>query len=156
MIKSKIFIDLDGVIVDFEKKMKELNYTGDIMKKMPGIYQQLDAIPHAISNVNSLTGMGFEIWIATKPPTGIAQAYADKVSWILQNLPDLKRRIILTHNKGLLGCEKDYLIDDRPHKANCDQFAGTLLPFHEKGEMNFYTWDGILSYFRIIKLNQSF
>ncbi|NIP41340.1 MAG: hypothetical protein GWO28_01170, partial [candidate division Zixibacteria bacterium] len=56
-------------------------------------------------------------------------AYADKAAWVLEHLPELKRRIIITHDKGLLGDSGDYLCDDRPHKANCERFAGTLLRF---------------------------
>jgi len=73
--------------------------------------------------------MGLEVWVATKPPTGIPFAYADKAAWVLQHLPELKRRIIITHDKGLLGDERDFLIDDRPHKANCEKFKGTLIRF---------------------------
>lgn len=38
-------------------------------------------------------------------------------------------RLIITHDKGLLGDEHDWLCDDRPEKANCRQFKGRLLSF---------------------------
>jgi hypothetical protein len=69
------------------------------------------------------------VWIATKPPTGVPHAYSDKAAWIMRELPELKRRIIITHDKGLLGERGDWLIDDRPHKANCRRFKGTLIAF---------------------------
>jgi 5'(3')-deoxyribonucleotidase len=87
--------------------------------------------------------MGFEVWIATKPPTGIPYAYSDKAAWVLRELPELKRRIIVTHDKGLLGDAGDYLCDDRPHKANCERFAGTLLRF-----IDGYHWPQALDFFR--------
>src|SRR5690606_8114187 len=93
--------------------------------------------------VRSLIGMGFECWIATKPPTGIPHAYADKAKWILRYLPELKRRIIMTHDKGLLGDERDYLIDDRPHTANCLNFRGSLMQFG-----NGVSWAYVLKVFR--------
>lgn len=120
---------MDGVIVDFDKFRRERGLTGDQVKQMPGAYLAMPAIEGAISAVRSVIGMGYEVWIATKPPTGIPYAYSDKAGWVLRNLPELKRRIIITHDKGLLGDSGDYLCDDRPHKANCEKFKGILLRF---------------------------
>lgn len=126
---NRIFIDMDGVIVDFEAKMRRLNLTSDDLKKQQGAYLDLDFIPGAKEAIHSLIGMGFEVWLATKPPTGVSFAYADKAQWVFNNLPELKRRIIITHDKGLLGDHDDYLIDDRIYKANCNAFLGTLIEF---------------------------
>ena len=86
-------------------------------------------MPGAIEGVRALIAMGFEVWIASKPVTGVPHCYAEKVEWILNHLPELKRRIIRTHDKGLLGDRGDFLIDDRPHKANCHAFPGNLIVF---------------------------
>jgi 5'(3')-deoxyribonucleotidase len=139
---TRIFVDMDGVLADFEGLLRELNTTGDRLKERPGAYASLKPIPGAIEAVRSLIGMGFEVWIASKPATGLPDTYSDKVRWILQYLPELKRRIILTHDKGLLGCERDYLIDDRPHKANCTAFRGMLIHFRCD-----QSWPQILDYF---------
>ena len=72
-------------------------------------------IDGAIEAVRSVIGMGYEVWVATKPPTGVHYAYSDKAAWIFKHLPELKRRLIITHDKGLLGDAGDYLCDDRPH-----------------------------------------
>ncbi len=85
--------------------------------------------------------MGYRVEIATKPPTGVAQAYADKAQWILDHLPELKRNITVTHDKGQLGNAEDYLIDDRPHKANCESFQGTLIHFNEERD-----WPHVLAH----------
>jgi len=113
------------------------------VKRRPGAYLEMEPIPGACAAVRSLIGMGFEVWIATKPPTGVAFAYMDKAQWVMNWLPELKRRIIITHDKGLLGDEGDYLCDDRPHKANCERFAGNLVSF-----VNGYHWPQALEYFR--------
>ena len=67
-------------------------------------------------------------------------------AWVLRELPELKRRIIVTHDKGLLGDAGDHLCDDRPHKANCERFAGTLLRF-----VDGYHWPQALDHFRALK-----
>lgn len=140
---NRIFIDLDGVIVNFEEYKTALGITGDEVKRMPGAYLAMKPVPKAIEAVQVLISFGYEVWIATKPPTGIAFAYADKVTWVLEHLPHLKRRIILTHDKGLLGDSGDYLIDDRPHKANCLKFKGTLLVYEVGRE-----WPELIEFFR--------
>lgn len=140
---NRVFIDMDGVIVDFDAYKTERGMTGDEVKKQPGAYLTMPAIPGAIEAVRSLIGMGFEVWIATKPPTGITFAYADKAAWVLEHLPELKRRIIITHEKGLLGDAGDFLCDDRPHKAKCTEFEGVLLKF-----VDGFHWPQALSFFR--------
>jgi 5'(3')-deoxyribonucleotidase len=140
---NRIFIDLDGVIVDFDAYAKPLGLTGDELKRLPGAYLSMPPVPGALEAVRSLIGMGYEVWAATKPPTGIAFAYADKAQWIFNHLPELKRRIIITHDKGLLGDEGDFLIDDRPYKANCEKFRGSLIVFKDGTR-----WPEVLEWFR--------
>lgn len=142
----RVFVDMDGVIVDFDAYKVQHGLTGEEVKRRPGAYLAMTAIPGAIAAVRSLIGMGYEVWLATKPPTGIAHAYSDKAAWVFANLPELKRRIIITHDKGLLGDSGDFLCDDRPHKANCEQFKGTLLRF-----VDGFHWPQALDLFRAHK-----
>jgi 5'(3')-deoxyribonucleotidase len=137
----RVFVDMDGVIVDFEAFKMKLEISGDDVKKMPGAYAEMDPMPEALDSVRSLIGMGHDVWIATKPPTGIPYAYADKVAWILHYLPELKRKIVITHDKSLL--RGDVLIDDRPHKAHAGEFEGQLLHFSES-----FGWPEVLAWFR--------
>lgn len=140
---NRVFVDLDGVLVDFDRFRSERGLTGEQVKAMPGAYLQMQAIEGAIGAVRSLIGMGYEVWVATKPPTGVPHAYSDKAAWVMDHLPELKRRIIITHDKGLLGDRNDFLCDDRPHKANCEQFPGVLLRF-----VDGYHWPQALDFFR--------
>lgn len=143
---NRVFVDMDGVVVDFDRFKTERGLTGDQVKALRGAYLEMPAIPGAVAAVRSLIGMGFEVWFATKPPTAVPHAYSDKAQWVVENVPELKRRIIITHDKGLLGDEGDYLCDDRPHKANCEKFKGTLLRF-----VGGYHWPQALDYFRSVR-----
>jgi hypothetical protein len=125
----RVFIDMDGVIVDFAGYAEQVGLPGVELKKVPGAYRAMAPIPGAIEAVRELIARGYEVWIATKPPTGVAGAYSEKAAWIFEYLPELSHRLVITHDKGFLGDADDFLIDDRPHKANCESFAGTLLPF---------------------------
>lgn len=129
MRQRRLFIDLDGPTVDFDRYMRETGLTAEQVKQAPGSYLNMKPTQGAIEAIRLLIQWGYEVWIATKPPTGNAQAYADKAQWVMNYLPELTRRIILTHDKGLLGDQDDYLIDDRPHKANCLAFKGVLLHY---------------------------
>lgn len=140
----RVFIDLDGVVVNFDAFRAARGLTGDEVKSLPGAYLEMEPYPDAIAAVYSLIGMGYEVWIATKPPTGVPHAYSDKAAWVMKHLPELTRRIIITHDKGLLGDDRDYLIDDRPHKANCESFKGTLIRF-----VNGVTWADVLARLRV-------
>lgn len=139
MRKRRVFIDLDGVVVDFDAAMTEHGLSGDELKVINGAYLKMKPIEGALDAVREVIGLGYDVFIATKPPTGYPQAYAEKAEWVLRYLPELSRKIIITHDKGLLGDRRDILCDDRPHKANCFSFQGMLLRF-ESG----YHWDEAL------------
>ena len=145
---NRIFIYMDGVIVDFDSYAQNLGQTGDQTKRQLGAYLRMEPMPGAIQAIRSLIAMGFEVWAASKPPTGIAHAYADKAAWIFQHLPDLRCNLILTHDEGFLGDAGDYLIDDRPDKANCENFAGTLAVYREGNR-----WPEILKHFRSLSVH---
>lgn len=145
---NRVFVDMDGVIVDFDAYKTTHGLTGDEVKRKPGAYLAMPPIAGAKEAVRSLIGMGFEVWIATKPPTGVPYAYSDKAAWIFEHLPELKRRIIITHDKGILGDAGDFLCDDRPHKANCVSFAGEVLAF-----IDGYHWPQALEYLRTKRSN---
>ncbi|CDQ10463.1 5 nucleotidase, deoxy, cytosolic type C [Acidithiobacillus ferrivorans] len=140
---NRVFIDMDGVIVDFDAYKKASGLTSYEIKRKPGAYLDMPPIDGAIEAVRIVIDMGFEVWIATKPPTGVSYAYSDKAAWVFNHLPELKRRLIITHDKGLLGDCGDYLCDDRPHKANCADFPGTLLAF-----VDGFHWPQALAFLR--------
>lgn len=137
---DRVFLDMDGVIVDFDGYMTENNLTADEVKKQKGAYLKMHCFPGALEGIKKLTELGYDIFLATKPPTGIAHAYSDKAEWVFQNIPDLKRKLIITNDKGLLGDEYDFLVDDRPDKANCKYFSGKLIVV--VGKPN---WDDIIT-----------
>lgn len=145
---NRIFLDMDGVLVNFDEYKDVCGLSGDEVKKLQGAYLSMNPLQGAISGVHSLIGMGFDVWVATKPPTGIAWAYSDKASWIFSYLPELKRKLIITPDKGLLGDEKDFLVDDRPHRANCEKFRGTLVVF---GTQICPDWQALIQYFKEVR-----
>lgn len=128
-----LFLDADGVIVDFEAGAKKAGLEPSIFKLQPGAYLYLPVMPDAADALSLFKELESEVplkvWIATKPPKHAPYVYTEKVLWFTEHFPWLADRIIVTHDKSLLGCETDILVDDRPHKANASHFRGSLVVF---------------------------
>ena len=111
MNKYRIFIDMDGVIADFEKASNEFQRIhGKTNRPYKWVdYRNLDVIEGAIEAVAKLNA-DHEVFIASTPPWLRPEVWGHKREWIGEHFPDLKRQIILTHRKDLL--IGDILIDD--------------------------------------------
>ena len=128
-----VFLDSDGPIADFDKDLKKSGMSADAFKHLPGIYLWLEVTKGAENALNLLKQLDdadeLRVWILTKTPSNCPYAYTEKILWYRRNFPWLEDRVILTHDKHVVGGEGDYLLDDRPHKANADKFKGTFVLF---------------------------
>ena len=124
MKKLRIFIDMDGVISDFDKAKRAY------MKNRPDLhvdYRYLDLIEGAEEAVKYLHEH-HEVFIASTPPWTRIQVWADKRAGLEENFPYLKRRLILTHRKDLL--IGDILIDYSHYRGQPD-FKGLWFWFNK-------------------------
>jgi len=137
---------MDGVLADFEKARVASGLPADEFKLQLGAYRHLDELEGAMDALSWLEASGYDVFIATKIPTHAPNAATEKLLWIEERKPHLLRKTIITPHKGLLGEAGDFLIDDRPHKAHCDEFAGTFLHFGPLGA--YRTWADILAFFK--------
>jgi 5'(3')-deoxyribonucleotidase len=128
------FIDSDGPIADYELALSESGLPVSEFKIQPGIYLWLKKTPGAEASLEflkDLDTLGYiRVWVLTKTPSRTPYAYTEKVLWYRNNFPWLEDRVILCHDKHLVGSEKDYLLDDRPHKANANLFRGNFWHFN--------------------------
>ena len=118
-----IYVDMDGVIADFDKAAKLGGYT-----HRPDLhvnFRDLDLVPGARDALIRLNH-DFDIFIASTPPWDRPDMWGAKREWLAEHFPWLKRKLILTHRKDLL--IGDILIDDSRWRGQPD-FQGAWLWF---------------------------
>jgi len=155
MRKKIVYIDMDGVIVDFSRAIKNWFLNNPNLKEkyqehpdlIPDIFKDPLPINGAIEAIIKLHDSGkFNLFIATTATWENPEVATHKRKWIEKYFGDLfKKKMFITHRKDLL--IGDYLIDDRL-KNGAAEFTGELLSFgwaYEINEWNKYrTWEDIL------------
>lgn len=144
--KKILYIDMDGVLVDFQSGIDKLTkeererYKGQ-EKNVPHIFSKMEPIEGAIEAYKILAER-YDTYILSTAPWNNETALGDKVAWAKKYLGDtIYKRLILSHNKHLN--EGHYLIDDRPHKNGAGDFKGELIHF---GSQKFPNWKSVLKY----------
>ena len=149
MKKLRIYIDMDGVISDFDKAAKQIAVEKGVSKlTRPDLhvdYLFLDIIEGAEEAVKYLH-KHHEVFIASTPPWTRIQVWADKRAWLERWFPDLKRKLILTHRKDLL--IGDVLIDDSRFRGQPD-FKGHWFWFNKDWENK--NWKACLEFIKILE-----
>lgn len=153
-----LYIDLDGVVADFDKFVQphlpdiELGdgdlssyeersrMVDEIMAKHPQLFEELDLIEKSHDSIMWLKEH-FDIYFLSTPVHKVPESYRGKRLWIKDKFGEwADKRLILTHRKDL--CIGDYLIDDRL-KNGSEMFKGEHIHF---GQNSFKNWDDVLNY----------
>jgi 5'(3')-deoxyribonucleotidase len=146
-----IYVDLDGVVADFEKGKKE-HPLGNVTPykgrpdKLPGVYENLDPIEGSIESVNKLLNhTEYDVYFLSTAPWDNPDAWKHKRLWVSKHFDEklIRKRLILCHHKQLL--TGDYLIDDRPFNG-ASEFKGKWVYF---GSKEFPDWKSVLTFFNI-------
>ena len=133
MSKLVIYIDMDGVLANFDKSHLQLEK--ELGKKVhrPDLvldFTTFEPMKGAIEAVKKLEEMGHDLFIATTPPWDHPDSWGQKRNWIQKHLPTLKRKMFLTHRKDKL--KGDILIDDSFSRGQPD-FEGKWMHFGKDG-----------------------
>ena len=133
-----IYVDMDGVIANFDKAAKEGGWTHRPDLKVN--FRNLELIPGAQDALIRLNN-DFDIFIATTPPWSRPKVWGEKRDWIVEHFPWLKKKMILTHRKDLL--IGDILIDDSRWRGQPD-FKGDWFWFNQKWDNK--NWEACLEW----------
>lgn len=143
----RIYLDMDGVLADFEARCAELDVHPQVGKLRHDVYDRLKPMPGAIDGVSRLFELGYELAVLTKIPSKNPHAASQKLNWLSERFPSrLSNVVIITPDKGCVGSSRDWLIDDHPEWANAHSFPGEILHFGVK-----FDWPGVVEYFTRIK-----
>ena len=123
-----IFIDMDGVVADFEGAMAlhPLNGQKDFRPDLKLDFLQFEPMDGALDAIDQLQNMGHEVFFASTAPWSNPDAWKAKRLWVEKHFPSMWKRIFLTHRKDLL--MGDILIDDRTANGAGD-FKGKFILF---------------------------
>jgi len=138
----RIYIDMDGVISDFEKASNEYQRIHGKTNRPDKYvdYRNLDLIEGAHEAIYWLNEY-HDIFIASTPPWTRPEVWGHKREWIEDHFPILKRKLILTHRKDLL--IGDILIDDSRYRGQPD-FQGEWFWFNKNWKNK--NWEACLEW----------
>jgi len=147
------YVDMDDTICDFSGAayidLRE-NPSIRFPQSQHGFFTKLKPLTNAIESLKELDAMGEDVWILTRPSVMNPLCYTDKFLWIREHLGlEFAERLILCTDKGRVGTEKDYLIDDfdwkTPYKGVITPWKGEQIRF---GQGDFPNWVETMKYIK--------
>ena len=149
MKKPIIYIDMDGVLVDFESALTKVSpeilekFTGEY-DNIPGIFALMDPVPGALEAVDLLKEK-YDLYILSSSQWENPTALGDKLAWVKKYFGGdgqeniFFRKVIFSSVKHLN--RGDILIDDRTANGAGD-FLGRHIHF---GSSEFPNWQSVLN-----------
>ena len=141
---SKIYLDMDGVVVNLGKSINKIRPDLDpnifhsdidgIFESHPTIFHDAEPMEGAISSAMELF-RHFDVYFLSTPAWNAPQSFTGKRIWLEKHFGGhAERRLILTHRKDLaIG---DFLVDDTL-RHGVDEFKGVHIHF---GTKEFPNW----------------
>ncbi len=151
-MQELLFIDKDGVLVNFVKGVKlyypdfdtyaferQREITAEV-SAVKGFFTSLEPMEDAVESYKRLAA-AFDTYVLSTPDWFGVNSWTEKRIWVEEHLGEAGfKRLILSHNKGLFSGRA--LIDDRIRNG-VDNFKGEHIHF---GTEKFPDWKSVLGY----------
>jgi 5'-nucleotidase len=153
MKKETWYVDMDDTLCKFVGQAY-LDLKANPSIKYPqsvyGFFTKLKPHANAVESMKEMVDMGLDVWILTRPSVLNPLCYTEKRVWVEQHLGlDFCDRLILCPDKGRVGDENDFLIDDynwkTPKNPKSTPWKGTQLLF---GQAPYENWDKVMEFIR--------
>lgn len=146
MNKPTVYIDMDGVLCDYEEiaeKYRKRTPGNQYPQASYGFFADMKPMPGAIEAYQWLAA-NFDVCILTRPSVMNPMCYTEKRVWVEKHLgiEACETLILCTQKWRLIG---DYLIDDMPWP----KFRGTQILF---GGPEYRDWKEVLDYFQMKRM----
>ena len=144
MNKKIVYIDLDGVLANFQKgvgrKVDRFERPNEMLQR--GFYANLEVLDGSYKAIcELLLSDKLDIYIASKPTIYNPYCMSEKYEWVYKHFPELIKKVNLVCDKGLL--KGDFLIDDSTRWHG--KFEGQCLKFDPDNSK--FSWDCIIKFF---------
>lgn len=155
MHKKILYLDLDGVLADFDFAVEQIQpqmrgmvdpERRELVHKLvgasPDFFMNLPLINGAEEAVFTLMPL-FELYFLSTPMWDVPHSFSGKPIWLEKHFgPLVRKRLILSPRKDLqIG---DFLVDDRKRHGS-ELFKGQFVHF---GQYPFFTWKETLDYLK--------
>lgn len=145
-MKKIVFIDMDGVLADFDAAITSGPGYDPPEMFVPGFFRNLKVIDGAKEAVASiLANPNLEVYIGSKMTSKVPTCATEKVEWIKEHFPELLRSMVLCCDKSLL--RGNFLIDDDVERWG-HKFKGAFVHFDRTKPKQ--EWQRIANFFRDI------
>ena len=137
-MKGQLFLDLDGVLADFDRHVEELFGRPPEQMKLGELWARAARTPGFFETM-SMTADGPELWAYCRPfaptiLTGLPRgtwAGPQKERWVAQHLgPEVPVITCMARDKCLHARAGDVLVDDRTRFAHCWEAKGGIFVHH--------------------------
>jgi 5'(3')-deoxyribonucleotidase len=123
-----IYVDMDGVLVDFESGIKslsveELKLYENKLDEVPGIFSRMIPIEGALESFEKISKQ-FDVYILSTAPWENPTALNDKLAWIKKYIGETAKKLL--KKQGLT-------TDDQIIKSLINYGSGVNIPFLQKG-----------------------
>lgn len=153
MNKIVVFLDLDGVLANFDHAITLLRGKPYVKEEDPpemfekDFFRKLPVMPGAKEGVKALLSMPhLAVYIGTKFSNKNTHSATEKLDWLYEHFPELAKNCMLSCDKSLLNGH--FLVDDDRKWEN--KFPGMFIHFNPEtpAEEN---WKEIVARFELVK-----